>query len=207
MKLLPIAVLISGNGSNLQALIDAIQSGILHAEIKVVISNKPDAYGLERAKKAGIQAEVFSFAKFKREGKGIREEYDAQLATFLKQFGVSLIVLAGWMHIVSPSFLEQFPQRVINLHPALLPSFPGVDAIKQAWEYGVRCTGVTVHVVDSGVDTGPIILQESLKILSSDTLHTLSERVRALEHLLLPRAVELFAQDKVVVQGRKVVLV
>ncbi len=206
MKKLSIAVLISGSGSNLQAIIDQIAENKLAVEIKVVISNNPDAYGLLRAKKANIATEILSYKKLKNTGQGTREDYDRKLIELIKSYQIDLVVLAGWMYILSPQFLEAFPNQVINLHPAILPSFPGTHAIEQAWNYGVKYTGVTVHFVDSGVDTGPIILQEPIEIKKDDTLEILEERIHKVEHKLLPLAIQLYTEGKLQIEGRKVTI-
>lgn len=204
-----IVVLISGNGSNLQAIIDKIKTGALNAEIKAVISNKIGAFGLERAKKAGILTEVFNFKKFQKnkinEKETTRKQYCAALAKIVKKYNPDLVVLAGWMLILTNEFLHEFPMRVINLHPALLPAFPGTEGIKQAIDYGAKITGVTVHFVpDEGVDTGPIILQEAVRIEEDDTLESLEVKIHAIEHKLLPEAVRLFLENKLKMDGRKI---
>lgn len=204
MKPLPIAILISGSGTNLQAIIDRIETQQLNAVIKAVISNNATAYGLKRAHQKNIFTEIFSYKEFKENQQGTREEYDTELARRVKKYEVELVVLAGWMHVLSPQFLQAFPQRVINLHPALLPSFPGTHAIEQAWNYGVRYTGVTVHCVDAGVDTGPIILQEIVEIKPDDTLERLEERIHQTEYRLLPAAIQLYAENRITITGRKV---
>lgn len=207
-----IVVLISGNGSNLQAIIDKIKTGALNAEIKAVISNKTGIFGLERAKKEGILTEVFSFKEFQsdkikeKESKETgRKYYCAELAKIVKKYNPDLVVLAGWMLILKNEFLREFPMRVINLHPALLPAFPGTEGIKQSFDYGVKITGVSVHFVpDEGVDTGPIILQEAVKIENNDTLESLEAKIHAVEHKLLPEAIRLFLENKLKIKGRKV---
>jgi phosphoribosylglycinamide formyltransferase-1 len=203
---LPLAVCISGSGSNLQAIIDAIASGVLDAEIRVVVSNKPDAYGLTRAQAAGIPTQVLPFAQFKSHGDNARAAYDEALAQLIQSYDVRLVVLAGWMRILSDAFLDHFPHQVMNIHPALLPAFPGADGVGDALEYGVRYTGVTVHFVDSGVDTGPIILQQPEPVLSDDTCESLHTRLHALEHQLYPEAIQLYAEGRLEVVGRKVVI-
>lgn len=223
-----IAVLISGGGTNLQAIIDDVKSGKLTVDIKVVVSNNADAYGLERAKTAGIPTEVFSFKDFQNnampigrqagigqekiigqneaELKGIiRQKYCVSLALLLKRYDIDLVVLAGWMLVLKDEFLKEFPMKVINLHPALIPAFPGTHGIEQAFNYGSKVTGVTVHFVpDEGVDTGPIILQEAVAIEEIDTLESLETKIHAVEHRLLPDAIRLFSEGKLDIQGRKV---
>jgi phosphoribosylglycinamide formyltransferase 1 len=185
MKKAALVVLISGNGSNLQAIIDAIQTGNLPAEIKVVVSNTKEAYGLERAKQAGIPAIV----KPKRKEQQ-REQYDAELAEIVKSFGPDFIILAGWMRILTMGFIGEFPNRIINLHPALPGTFPGVNAIERAWQAyqnkEITHTGIMVHLVpDEGVDLGPVLAQKIVDIKPQDTLEDLEKRVHQCEHELL----------------------
>lgn len=180
-----LVVLISGNGSNLQAMIDAIQSGIIKAEISAVISNKRDAYGLERARKAGIP--VLVLPKMKEQ---TREEYDAQLAQAIQHYAPDWVILAGWMRILSMHFLRHFPNRVVNLHPALPGTFPGTHAIERAYEAfqrgEIQETGVMVHLVpDEGVDAGPVLAQTQVKMLPGDRLEDLETRIHQSEHRLL----------------------
>ncbi len=181
-----IGVLVSGSGSNLQALIDA------KLPIACVGSNKPGVLGLERAAKAGIETGVFELEQYPD-----RPARDTALADWLLSHGVEWVVLAGYMHVLTPAFLSRFPRHVINLHPALLPSFPGAHAIDEALEYGVRFTGVSVHFVDEGVDTGPVILQEPVEVRDDDDRETLAERIHAVEHRLLPEAVRLCLDGRV----------
>lgn len=194
-----VGVLISGNGTNLQEIIDHSELGELNAEVVCVVSNKADAFGLERAKKHGIAALHLDHRSFSG-----RQEYDTALVDTLKSFKVDLVVLAGFMRIVTPVLLDAFPNRVMNIHPALLPSFPGLDAQKQALDYGAKISGCTVHFVDAGTDTGPIILQSAVPILEDDTEKTLSERIHFEEHRLYPAAIKLFAEGRLTVEGRKV---
>lgn len=196
-----IGVLISGSGTNLQSIIDAIEAGTVPGRISCVISNRADAYGLERARAHNIPAIVISHRDHPT-----REDYDRTLVETLQQHGVELVVLAGFMRIITPAFLEAFPHRVLNIHPALLPSFPGIHAQKQALEYGVRFSGCTVHFVDSGTDTGPIVLQAVVPVLPHDTEDSLSARIRVEEHRLYPEAVRLFCQGRLRVEGRHVVI-
>lgn len=197
--LLKLGVLISGNGSNLQSIIDNIENGSLKAVIKIVISNNPDAYGITRAKKHGIPFVILKKSDFKN-----KEEFDARLISTLKDNGAELVVLAGFMRIISKTLLQAFPGRVMNIHPALLPSFPGLHGQKQAVDYGVKVSGCTVHFVDEGVDTGPIILQCAVPVLDDDTEDTLAARILKEEHKIYPRAIQLFADNKLEVHGRKV---
>ncbi|HEV2813014.1 MAG TPA: phosphoribosylglycinamide formyltransferase, partial [Solirubrobacteraceae bacterium] len=184
---LPVGVLASGSGTNLQALLDAPD-----VDVVAVASDKPGAGALGRARAAGVPAAVFP-----RDDFGDRSARDAAVADWLGERGVGLVVLAGYMQLVSPAFLAAFPQRVINVHPALLPAFPGIDAVGQALDYGAKVTGVTVHFVDEGVDTGPIILQRALDVGDAADRETLHDRLRPLEHELLPEAVRLIAAGRV----------
>lgn len=199
--LLKIGVLVSGNGSNLQAIIDRIEDGTLPARIACVISNKADAFALERARRHGITTHVLDH----RAHAG-REAYDAALVELLNSHGVGLVVLAGFMRIVTPVLLGAFPHAVLNIHPALLPAFPGLHAQRQALQYGVKVSGCTVHFVDEGTDTGPIIIQAVVPVLDDDTEETLSARIQKEEHRIYPEAVNLFAQGRLTVVGRKVVV-
>lgn len=199
--LLKIGVLVSGNGSNLQAIIDRIEDDTLPARIACVISNKADAYALERAKRHAIPTHIVDH----RAHVG-REAYDTALVELLRSHGVSLVVLAGFMRIVTPVLLGAFPHAVLNIHPALLPAFPGLHAQRQALQYGVKVSGCTVHFVDEGTDTGPIIIQAVVPVLDNDTEDTLSARIQKEEHRIYPEAVNLFAQGRLTVNGRNVVV-
>jgi phosphoribosylglycinamide formyltransferase-1 len=185
---LKVGVLASGSGTNLQALLDSVHGA--EAQVVAVASDKPDAFALERAQQAGVPTRVFA-----RADHDSREARDAAIADWLAKSEVRLVVLAGYMQLVGPAFLARFPDAVINVHPALLPAFPGIGAIEQAVEYGVKVTGVTVHFVDEGVDTGPIILQGAIELppgtTDADAVH---DALRPLEHRLLPEAVRLFAR-------------
>jgi phosphoribosylglycinamide formyltransferase 1 len=197
--LLKLGVLISGSGSNLQSIIDNIEKGSLKAAIKIVISNKPDAFGITRAKKHGIPFVVLKNGDFKS-----KEDFDSQLIKILKDNNVDLVILAGFMRIISPAFLKAFPQRVLNIHPALLPSFPGLHGQKQAFDYGVKFSGCTVHFVDEGMDTGPIIIQSVVPVLDDDTEETLAARILKEEHKIYPQAIQFFADGKIEMHGHKV---
>lgn len=194
-----VGVLISGAGTNLQTIVDRSEQGELDAEVVCVVSNRADAFGLQRARKHGIAALHLDHRAYSG-----RQEYDTALAEYLKSCNVDLVVLAGFMRIVTPVLLEAFPNRVMNIHPALLPSFPGLDAQKQALDYGAKISGCTVHFVDAGTDTGPIILQAAVPVLENDTVETLSERIHIEEHRLYPAAIQLFAEGRLTVEGRKV---
>ncbi|MBE3575303.1 MAG: phosphoribosylglycinamide formyltransferase [Firmicutes bacterium] len=196
---LRLVVLVSGRGSNLQAILDAIEAGTLPARVCAVISDQPEAPALQRARARGVPAIPLP----KRRGEP-RDAYSARLAALCKEYQPELVVLAGFMRILGEPFLEAFPQRVINIHPALLPSFPGKNAQRQALEYGVRFSGCTVHFVDVGVDSGPIILQAVVPVLPDDTVEALSQRILREEHHLLPQAIALFAAGRLRVEGRRV---
>jgi phosphoribosylglycinamide formyltransferase-1 len=197
--LLKLGVLISGNGSNLQSIIDHIEKGSLKAIIKIVISNNPDAYGAIRAKKHGIPVVILKHTDFKN-----KEDFDLELIKILKSNQVDLVILAGFMRILTPAFLKAFSHKIMNIHPALLPSFPGIHGQKQAVEYGVKISGCTVHFVDEGVDTGPIIIQSAVQVLDDDTEETLAARILKKEHMIYPQAIQLFADGKIEIKGRKV---
>ena len=197
--LLKLGILISGNGSNLQSIIDHIEKGSLKATIKIVISNNPDAYGITRAKKNGIPVVVLKNGDLKN-----KEDFDLELIRILKNNSVDLVILAGFMRILTSTFLKAFPQKIMNIHPALLPSFPGIHGQKQALEYGVKLSGCTVHFVDEGVDTGPIIMQKAVLVFDDDTEETLAARILKEEHRIYPQAIQFFAEGKIEIKGRKV---
>ena len=198
MSRVPFGVLLSGSGTNLQALLDAAAQPDFPGRPAVVISNRRDAYGLERARQAGVPA-----VWIPHRGKD-REEFDAELVATLRAHAVEWVALAGFMRLVTPTFLDAFPQRVINIHPALLPAFPGVDGQGQAHAYGVRIAGATVHFVDGGTDTGPIILQGAVPVLPDDTRDTLQARILKVEHQLYPRALALALSGQLSLEGRHV---
>jgi phosphoribosylglycinamide formyltransferase-1 len=197
-----IAVLVSGNGTNFQAIVDAIESGrISNARIACLVSNKADAFALERAKKHNIPTHILNHKDYPD-----RNAYDTALVALLQQQGVQLVILAGFMRLLSPIMIDAFHNAIINIHPALLPAFPGLDAQQQAFDYGVRYTGCTVHFVDSGTDTGPIILQAVVPILESDTVETLTQRIHGEEHRTYVEAVRLFCAGRLQVEGSKVII-
>jgi phosphoribosylglycinamide formyltransferase-1 len=200
MKKVRIGVLVSGRGSNLQAIIDNIEAGRLSAGIAVVISDQPDAYSLERARKHNIPAVHISAKGYK----GKREEYDALLVKELQKREVELVCLAGFMRIITPALLTAFPDRVLNIHPALLPAFPGLHVQKAALEHGVKFSGCTVHFVDENMDTGPIIIQAVVPVLDNDTEDSLSTRILDQEHKIYSRAIQLYAEGKLRREGRRV---
>ena len=193
-----IGVLISGRGSNLQALIDAVADGTLDAQIAVVISNKANVTGLERARTAGIDTLVLDHRRF-----ASRDEYDAEIARELRARGVSLVCLAGFMRLIGTPLLEAFPNAILNVHPSLLPAFPGVDAQRQALEHGVKVSGATVHLVTGELDGGPIVLQSAVPVRDDDTVDVLSARILIEEHRLYPQAVCLILDGGWRVEGRR----
>ena len=189
-----LGVLISGRGSNLGAVLDATARGELAAQVAVVVSNKADAAGLDRARSAGVPAYVMRHGDH-----ATREAFDGVLVSALREHAVDCVVLAGFMRLVTPVLLDAFPDRVVNVHPSLLPAFPGVDAQAQALAHGVRVTGCTVHLVDAGTDTGPILLQAAVPVLEGDTRDALADRVLVREHQLLVRALGLLAGGAVAI--------
>ncbi|GAB6183926.1 phosphoribosylglycinamide formyltransferase [Thermodesulfovibrio hydrogeniphilus] len=197
--MLKIGVLASGRGSNFQAIIDEIEAGRLPAKIEILIVDNPNAYAIERAKKHGIPHLYVNPKDFLS-----KEAFYEKIRDELLAKGVELVVLAGFMRIVKKPLLDAFPNRIMNIHPALLPSFPGLHGQKQAVDYGVRISGCTVHFVDEGVDTGPIIIQAAVPVHPDDTEDSLSERILRLEHKIFPEAIRLFAEGRLQVEGRKV---
>lgn len=199
MRKTRLAVFVSGSGTNLQAIIDA---GIPTVEIVLVLSNNPGAYALDRAKKHGIPAEVADHKNYSG-----REEYEKHVLELLEPYDVDLIALAGYMRILSPHFVKAYKNKIINIHPALLPSFPGMHAAKQALESGVKFTGCTVHFVDEGVDTGPIILQAVVPVRDGDDEESLLERIHEEEHRIYPEALKFIASGKFRIEGKRVLAV
>ncbi len=194
-----IAVLASGSGTNLQSIIDALEAGSIDGKVDLVISDKADAYAITRAKKHGIETGLVE----KKNGEK-REAYDERLIEVLKAHDIELVVLAGFMRILSPLFLRAFPMRVLNIHPSLLPSFPGLDVHRRAIEAGARFSGCTVHFVDEGVDTGPIIIQAVVPILEDDNPKILADRILEEEHRIYPEAVRLYCEGRLTVKGGRV---
>lgn len=194
-----IGVLVSGRGSNLQAIMDRIADGFLPLEIAVVISDKKDAFALERAQKAGIKTTAIV-----RKDCASKEAFEAKINAELKAAGCELVVLAGFMRILSADFVNKWQHKIINIHPALLPSFPGLHGQKQAVDYGVKFSGCTVHFVDAGTDSGPIILQKVVPVMDDDTEDTLADRILVQEHIAMPEALKLWSEDKLEIVGRKV---
>jgi len=197
-----VAVFASGFGSNLQALIDFQEKGKLCGEIALVFSNNDNAYALERAKKHNIKTSCFSPSDFEN-----RLKYDLKLADLLEAEKIDLLVLAGYMLLIGKPVLENYKNRIINIHPALLPSFKGTHGIKDAFEYGVKITGVTVHFVDEGLDTGPIIFQEAVKVESKDTIESIKEKIHRVEHSIYPLAVQYYCSGRLKISGRKVIII
>jgi len=194
-----IGVLASGRGTNLQAIIEAIEEGKIAGEIKVVMSDNPDAYALKRAQQYHIDTRYVDFKEFKN-----REDYDKEIIKTLKEKKIELVVLAGYMRILSPYFIRTYQNKIINIHPALLPSFPGLHAQKQVVEYGAKVSGCTVHFVDEGVDSGPIILQKAVEVSDDDTEESLAEKILKEEHQIYPRAIQLFSESRLMIKGRRV---
>jgi len=180
MATLNLGVLVSGSGTNLQAILDAVAEGRIDARVRIVVSNKPNVLALERAARANVPTQVLSHRDYAN-----REAFDEALVATLREAGVDLVVLAGFMRILTPRFLDAFPDRVVNIHPSLLPAFPGVDSQKQAFDYGVKIAGCTVHFVDAGTDTGPIIAQAAVPVLDEDDAESLRRRILEQEHELL----------------------
>lgn len=204
--MLNLGILISGRGSNMEYILKAIKKKKIPIKAAVVISNKPDAAGLKIAKKLGVPIEVVQSKGFE----GSRADYDKKIISVLTKYGVTqkngLVCLAGFMRIISPEFVKKYKNKILNIHPALLPAFPGLDSQKQALDYGVKFTGCTVHFVDSGMDTGPIIIQAVVPVKEGDTDKELSKRILKEEHRIYPEAVNLIAKGKVRVSGRKTVI-
>lgn len=194
-----IAVLSSGSGTNLQAIIDNVKSGYIPAKIALVVSDRRRAYALLRAKDAGIETFVLNSKNFKT-----REDFDKEIVKNLKKKNVELVVLAGFMRLMSPYFVKEYKNRIMNIHPALLPSFKGTHGIKDALDYGVKVTGPTVHFVNEKLDHGPIILQKTIEVKDDDTEDTLLERIQREEHKMYPEAIKLFVEGKLKIEGRRV---
>ena len=201
-----LAILISGRGSNMEAILKSIKRKKIPINPRIVISNKPEAKGLKIAQKLGIKTEVIDSTQ----ARGDRWEYDKKIISVLIRYGVTpkngLICLAGFMRIISPQFIRKYQNRIMNIHPALLPSFQGLHAQQQAVKYGVKYSGCTVHFVDEGVDTGPIIIQDVVRVNDNDTERTLSERILEKEHQIYPEAVRLFAEKKIRIIGKKTII-
>jgi phosphoribosylglycinamide formyltransferase-1 len=194
-----LGVLASGSGTNLEAIARAIDAGEVPASIALVLSDNPDAFALERAKRRGIETAVIRLSDYPD-----RPSYDRAVIDALEAAGVDLVVLAGYMKLVGPEFVDAFSGRIMNIHPALLPSFPGEQAVKDALDHGVKVSGVTVHFVDKGLDTGPIIAQEAVPVEEGDDVETLHNRIHLAEYRAYPRAIKLFAQGRLAIEGRRV---
>ena len=196
---LNLAVLASGRGSNFQSILDEIEKGRLQASIRILIADNPNAYAIERAKKHGIESLIIRPKEF-----NTKDDFYTSIVTELKKRDVALVVLAGFMRIVGAPLIDAFPNRIMNIHPALLPNFPGLHGQKQAVDYGVKISGCTVHFVDKGMDTGPIIIQAAVPVYDTDTEETLSERILKLEHRIYPEAIRLFSENRLKLEGRRV---
>jgi phosphoribosylglycinamide formyltransferase 1 len=199
LKKIGIGVLVSGSGSNLQSIIDQIEAGRLDAEIRTVISNNPDAFALQRCSQHRLPSVVIDHRTF-----NTREDFDRCVIAKLQAADVELVVMAGFMRILSPEFFRAFPRRIMNIHPALLPSFPGTDVQKKAVEYGVKFSGCTVHFADEGVDTGPIIIQSVVPVYDDDTADALAARILKEEHRIYPQAIQYYAEGRIEIEGRTV---
>lgn len=196
-----LGILASGRGTNLQSMIDAIETGQIRAKIGVVITDKPEAKALERAAQAGIPALCVD-----RKQCASKEAFEQALVEGLRKYGVEVVILAGFMRILTPYFVHAFKDRIMNIHPSLLPAFAGAHAHRDVLAYGVKVSGCTIHFVDDGMDSGPIILQDTVPVLDGDTEETLAARVLEKEHVLYPRAIELYLNGKLEIQGRKVTI-
>lgn len=196
-----LGVLASGRGSDLQSIIDAVQAGQIKAKIGVVLTDKPNVMALQRAEKAGIPAICID----RKQCSG-REEFEHKLVEQLKKYGVTLVILAGFMRILSPYFVNEFKNCIMNIHPSLLPSFGGAHAHRDVLAYGVKVSGCTVHFVDEGMDSGPIIMQKAVPVLDDDTEETLAARVLEQEHIIYPKVIELYLAGKIHVNGRHVTI-
>ena len=198
MKNRRIGVLVSGRGSNLQAMLDSISNGTLDATIAIVISNKANAEGLERARQAGIETLYISHKDYES-----REAFDLAVVAQLKDRDVALVCLAGFMRLLSAAFVKAFPNRILNIHPSLLPSFPGIDGQNQAWDYGVKVSGATVHIVTPELDAGPIVRQAVVSVSDEDTPETLAARILVKEHQIYPEAIDIMLSGGWRVEGRR----
>ena len=194
-----IGVLVSGSGTNLQAIIEAIEAGKIEGKICIVISDNPNAYAIKRAKKYNIKTQYINYKEFNN-----REEYDKKIISLLKEKDCDLVVLAGYMKILTPYFINAYKNKIMNIHPALLPSFPGLHVQKKAIDHGVKVSGCTVHFVDEGLDSGPIIIQQVVEVKDDDTEESLAERILREEHRIYPRAIQLFSEGRLVVKERGV---
>lgn len=194
-----IGVLASGRGTNLQAIIEAVEEERIDGKICIAISDNSDSYALKRAKQHNIETQYIDFRSFKN-----REDYDKKVVDCLKEKKIELVILAGYMRILSPFFINAYKNKIMNIHPALLPSFPGLQVQKKAIDHGVKVSGCTVHFVDEGMDSGPIILQKAVKVSNDDTEESLAERILKGEHQIYPQAIQLFSEGRLIIKGRKV---
>jgi phosphoribosylglycinamide formyltransferase-1 len=201
LKKIRLGVLVSGGGTNLQSIIDHAERGAIDAEIGVVISNVPDAYALKRAERHNIPSLVIDHRKY-----STRQKFEKEIIRVLHEYNVELVVLAGFMRVLTPFFIREFPMKIVNIHPALLPVFPGTHVQQQALDYGARFSGCTVHFVDEGVDTGPIIIQAVVPVQPDDTAETLAQRILREEHKIYAQAIQLIAQEKLEICGRRVLI-
>jgi len=199
VRRISIGVLVSGSGSNLQSIIDHINQGALDADIRIVLSNNPHAFALERCRKHGIPTAVIDHHEF-----ASRELFDASMIEILNTAGVELVVMAGFMRILSPKFFRAFPARIMNIHPALLPAFPGMHVQQKAVDYGVKFSGCTVHFADEGVDSGPIIIQAVVPVYDEDDAESLAARILKEEHRVYPQAIQYYAEGRIEMDGRRV---
>lgn len=198
---LTLGVLASGSGSNFQSIINNIESDNINAKIAALITDNPDAYAIERARKHNIEALVIRPRDFDS-----KDAYYTRIAEELSKRGVTLVILAGFMRVVAKTLIDRYPNKIMNIHPALLPSFPGLHGQKQAADYGVKIAGCTVHFVDKGVDTGPIIIQAAVPAYHDDTEDSLGERILKQEHIIFPHAIKLYSEGKISVEGRTVII-
>jgi phosphoribosylglycinamide formyltransferase 1 len=201
MKKKVVSFLVSGRGSNFKAIAEKIMTGEINAVLGILISNKKNAKALDIAKEFGMESFFVDFASYIT-----REEHEKAMVKLLKKYKTDLVVAAGYMRVLTPYFVKEFRTRIMNIHPALLPSFPGTDAQRQAFDKGVKITGCTTHFIDDGTDTGPIILQAAVPILANDTIETLSARILKEEHRIFPESVKLFCEDRLKLRGNKVIL-
>ncbi len=197
--MLRFAVFASGNGSNLQAIIDAVRKGTIKAELALVFSDNRKAFALKRAETAGIKTLCLA-----RKDYASPQSYDRDIMIYLKEAKIDFVVLAGYMRLLTPFFLKEYPQKILNVHPSLLPAFKGVQAIKDTFTYGCKVAGVTAHIVDEKMDHGPIILQEGFKLTEKETLESLEARVHKVEHKIYPKAIAFFAEGRLKIKGRRV---
>ena len=197
-----IAVLASGRGTNLEAILEAVERGDIFGEVALVISDQEQAQALQRAERRGVKALFMAPGN-----NGGREQYDRAIVEQLKEDRIDLVALAGFMRLLSPYFVNAFSMQIMNIHPSLLPAFPGLDGVEQALAHGVKVTGCTVHFVDEGLDTGPIILQEAVPVIQQDSVETLHQRIHASEHRLYPTAIDLFCREKLKVEGRRCMII